>query len=655
MGFLDRGRAVGDLLSAGSGKLLVNVGFLGRGRAVGDPAGAGPETDPRDRSLLHLGLQAPTGGGDGLSPARRDEAGGEVSEGGEDEEAPPGLGVGDDEPGSFPARGSPQRAGPFGGGRPGREIEPMAPEDEDVEVDLAGPPPSPRPTTEGPLDGLAPLEERKGGLSGITHDPDVDGSDGVEEVGLVPGSDGPRPIEGRNRPDREAGCGGEGPDGGDEPTFAVAEVRSQTEVGPNQPTERVGAAAAPMTYSGGMTKPTADALAGDSAPSSSRSRPEGVSLAERLRASIEAEGPIPFARFMEIALTDPDGGYYTAPEARPTRGGDYLTAPELHPIFGHGLARQVQEVWERLGRPAPFTVREYGAGGGALAAAIIEEIGRAAPRLADVLRYEPVELNPHRRAELRERFASMGFADALGEPGDVIAHGVVLANEYVDALPVHRLVLRGQGLRERYVAWVEGRFAEVEGPPSEPEVEAAFRRLGLALRDVVVEVRPAARRWLKEVAESLRIGVAIIIDYGGSRAELYGSHHPEGTVLAYRGHRVVDDPLAKPGEQDLTAHVDFDDLASAAGEVGLQVLGITSQAAFLVGCGLEELLRRAQADPASTLQGLLELRSAVRRLLDPRALGGFRVAVFGRGLALEPPLRGLAAVVPTRTPVPRPP
>ncbi len=404
-----------------------------------------------------------------------------------------------------------------------------------------------------------------------------------------------------------------------------------------------------------MSKPLTDGSKSDSTALSGRSGVEGASLAERLRARIEAEGPIPFASFMEAALTDTEGGYYTARKARPTRSGDYLTAPELHPIFGHCLAHQVQEVWERLGRPTPFTVREYGAGAGALAAAMVEEIGRAAPPLAEALRYEPVEVNVHRRTELRERFRSMGFADALGEPGGDIAHGVVLANEYLDALPVHRLVLRDQGLRERYVAWVEGRFTEVEGPPSGPEVEAAFRRLGLAVRDVVVEVRPAARRWLKEVVESLRLGVAIVLDYGGSTTELYGPHHPQGSVLAYRGHRVVDDPLANPGDQDLTAHVDFDDLVAAAREVGLQVLGITSQAAFLVGCGLEELLRRAQADPGSTLQGLLELRSAVRRLLDPRALGAFRVAVLGRGFEPEPPLRGLAAVVPTRASVPGPP
>jgi SAM-dependent MidA family methyltransferase len=356
---------------------------------------------------------------------------------------------------------------------------------------------------------------------------------------------------------------------------------------------------------------------------------------------------------MELALTDPEYGYYTSAEQRPTREGDYLTAPELHPIFGQCLALQIVEVWDRLGRPLPFTLREYGAGAGTLALAVVEELERQAPPLAAGMLYEPVEVNRHRLAELRARFAARSLTANLREPSERFPTGVVVANEYLDALPVHRLVRRAHGLRERYVDWSAGRFIEVEGPVSDPDLETAFRAMGVDVPDVVVEIRPGVRAWLAEVARDLESGVVIVIDYGGSSAELFGPHHPEGTVVGYRRHRLATSPLDDPGEQDLTAHVDFGDLLSVARARGFDVLGLTSQAGFLMACGLETLLRRAQSEPSATVQDLLVLRSAVRRLLDPRLLGGFRVAILGRGVAATPPLRGLAHGLPERASSPR--
>lgn len=356
---------------------------------------------------------------------------------------------------------------------------------------------------------------------------------------------------------------------------------------------------------------------------------------------------------MELALTDPDGGYYTSARARPTRAGDYLTAPELHPIFGHCLAHQIIEVWDRLGRPTPFTLREYGAGAGTLAEAVIEEIRRSAPILLDGLRYEPIEVNRHRLAELRARFEANGLGEKLLEAGGAITHGVVLANEYLDALPIHRIIRRGAVLRERYVGWSRDRFVELEGPLSHPDLAAAVARLGVAARDVVVEIRPGVARWLADVRADLQAGAVLVVDYGASTEDLFGPHHPEGTLVAYQRHRVSGRPIDDPGEQDLTAHVDFGDLERWARELGFQILGTTSQAAFLIGCGLEDLLRREQLRPTATLQDLLTLRSAVRRLLDPRVLGGFRVAVLGLGIAADPPLRGLSVDLSTGVSKPR--
>ena len=142
---------------------------------------------------------------------------------------------------------------------------------------------------------------------------------------------------------------------------------------------------------------------------------------DAIRAEIATHGPIPFARFMALALGHPDGGYYTGPRARPTRGGDFLTAPELHPVFGAALARQVAEAWERLGRPDPFTLVEYGAGAGTLALAILAGLREDRSPLADALVYAPIELNPHRLAELEERAASAGLP--LVAPRTDLGHG----------------------------------------------------------------------------------------------------------------------------------------------------------------------------------------------------------------------------------------
>jgi SAM-dependent MidA family methyltransferase len=373
-----------------------------------------------------------------------------------------------------------------------------------------------------------------------------------------------------------------------------------------------------------------------------------ASVEQILRRMIAERGPIPFATFMAIALTHPAGGYYATGATRPTPEGDFLTAPELHPVFGYCLAAQVEEIWTRIGRPRDFALIEYGAGSGSLALAIMEGLETSRSPLRERLSYIPIEINEQRRAELASRFVEAGHGERLVAPEEAASIGVVIANEFLDALPVHRLVLRHGRLRERYVDYKADRFIEVEGPVSDPSLEEAFRRIGLDGDGTLVEIRPDVARWMAEVAGRLELGAAMIIDYGGEPGELYGPHHPEGTVLAYRRHRVVEDVLLEPGGQDITAHVDFADLRSVAARHGLQVVGQTSLAGFLIGCGLEEFVRRAQGRPEVTLPELLWLRSAVRHLLDPRLLGGFQVLVLGRGLPSKGPLRGLAATIPSR-------
>ncbi len=369
-----------------------------------------------------------------------------------------------------------------------------------------------------------------------------------------------------------------------------------------------------------------------------------------IRQEIARRGPIPFAAFMALALAHPAGGYYAGATARPTRGGDFLTAPELHPIFGAALARQVAEAWERLDRPEPFTLVEYGAGAGTLALAVLAGLRGDGSRLAEALRYAPVELNAHRLAELRARASAAGLAlvDPASLDGAPVA-GVVLANEFLDALPVHVVEVSDGRRREVHVAiGCDGAFEEVLGELSDPAVGdhlAALDAAGISLLEGQrLEVRPGVAPWAAEVGRRLAAGLVLVLDYGAAAPDLHAPRRRAGTLMTYRGHVADGAPDAAfhdVGERDITAHVDTTALRAALGAAGLDVLGETSQAELLVGCGLEDLLRTAQG-AAATAGEALELRSAVMRLLDPRHLGGFRAVLAGRGIAREPPLRGLA-------------
>lgn len=313
---------------------------------------------------------------------------------------------------------------------------------------------------------------------------------------------------------------------------------------------------------------------------------------------------ITFARFMERALTEPGLGYYATSEARPTRGGDFLTAPELHPFFGACIACVVSAARD-ASSSSPFRVLEFGGGRGSLRD---DAIARLDPGVA------------WSQADLPDR------SDDDGAPADL-----VIANEYLDALPVHR-VAQDEELHERYVGWSDGWFSEVLGKPSSPELAAYLRADDVELRHGQrAEIGLEATRWLGMVAARLVPGgTVLVIDYGHDAAELYGPRRMDGTLLTYRGHEVGDDPFSAVGRADLTAHVDLTALERAARAAGLVLIGSATQGPFLARLGLGDMLaelgRRPGLDPAV----YLEARASVARLVDPRQLGGFRVLAWAR-------------------------
>ena len=369
-------------------------------------------------------------------------------------------------------------------------------------------------------------------------------------------------------------------------------------------------------------------------------------LVERIRAEIERAGPITFARFMELALYDPAGGYYRAGSARPGREGDFLTAAETHPIFGAALARGIDEVWQRLDRPDPFVLREYGAGTGTLALAILDRLARDGSGLTDAIRYDPIEIEPRRLEQVAVRLARAGRTEILVDPAASgrPMEGVALANELLDALPTHRVVMRDGILRELRVDWADSRFVDREAPSTTPALAARLLDEGIALAGgQTAEICLELDAWIASAAAGLACGLLLLIDYGYPADELYDpTRRRDGTLRAYLRQRVHGDPYRHVGRQDLTAHVDVTAVERATAAAGLTHLGTTTQAEFLVGLGIGERLQAIGADSSTTLEDYLAVRSALMRLLDPVAMGRFRVMGFGRDWPDGPPLSGFA-------------
>lgn len=359
------------------------------------------------------------------------------------------------------------------------------------------------------------------------------------------------------------------------------------------------------------TAPPRDRASTGSEPAGSEPR-----LVALLRAEIEAstDGRITFARFMERALTEPGLGYYATSALRPTREGDFLTAPELHPFFGRCVGRALAERWAALGAPDPFPVIEYGAGRGTLGRTVLEGLAADGSALARAIDWHPVDLPGRHPA-----------------PGPVPATGAVVANEYLDALPVHRLVQRDRSLRELWVTWSGDGFAWAEAPLSEPGLAAPIERAGVALRDgQVVDVRPGVGPWFAEVEGLIARGVVLVLDYGHEPEELYGPRRMAGSLVTYRGHVASDAPFEAVGRQDITAHVDLGDVRWHAQAHGFTPAVDTTLGRFLADLGLGELLSDLGRDAATEPQTYGDARAAVLRFLDPRHLGRHRVLLFQR-------------------------
>ena len=344
-------------------------------------------------------------------------------------------------------------------------------------------------------------------------------------------------------------------------------------------------------------------------------------LLERLRAELQAGGNwIGFERYMELALHAPGLGYYAGGAAKLGAPGDFATAPELGTLYARTLARQVADLL------APGeAILEFGAGSGALAAALIAEL---APE-----RYLILETSAELAARQRARLGARAqWLERLPER----FRGVMLANEVADAMPVHALAWRREGLMERGVSMVDGALAWAERPAA-GELREAARQLRVPV-PYESEIGLMARAWMRLLAARLERGALLVVDYGFPEREYYHPQRAMGTLMCHYRHRAHGDPFFRPGLQDITAHVDFTALARAAREGGLEVLGYANQAGFLVDCGITEVLGREDAADAARYA---PLAAQAQKLLSPAEMGElFKVLAVGRGVPR--PLLGFA-------------
>jgi len=373
-------------------------------------------------------------------------------------------------------------------------------------------------------------------------------------------------------------------------------------------------------------------------PAAAPSSPLQSRLIERIRAG----GPITFAAYMEACLYDPDFGYYSGAADR--RRADYYTSVDVSPVFGRLLARQLEEMWRIAGRPAPFAIVEASAASGRLAKHILDFAEVRLREFYEAMHYAAVEISPSRRELLRAalaRHTAAGRASSRDELPSDVPCGCIFSNELLDALPVHRVVMQAEGLWEIFVDSDGERLIERELPPSSPEIPEFFERQNIALRTgQQAEAGLAACRWIEDAGRRLARGFVLTVDYGHEARELYDQRHMNGTMLAYSQHRTSEDFYRGPGEQDLTAHVNFTALDLWGQLVGLEPVGLASQTNFLLGLARANNFADLESEEWSELEKTWA-RLSFQNLVNPEGMGEtFRVMIQQKGFE-APRLTGL--------------
>ncbi len=361
-----------------------------------------------------------------------------------------------------------------------------------------------------------------------------------------------------------------------------------------------------------------------------------MTLRERIEEEIRKRGPIPFSRYMEMCLYAPELGYYTRRKEQFGKAGDFYTSSDIHAVFGRLLARQFDEMWRAMGAPERLEIVEVGPGRGLFAQDVLDWVGKKFWDFREALTYRLVETSTTFRERLKNQFAEKIAA------GQVSVHGaleelppsqdatIVFGNEFFDALPVEMISDRG----ELRIGAHNGRFVEEYAPSSAEELEYLDRYAVHPGEGERVEARLCDDAYIRRMAERVKRGFVVLIDYGYIREELLAGKH-RGTVRAFRQHSISDTPYEAPGEQDITAHVNFTALREMGQAAGLEIAGFVTQAQFLMGIGETNQFADAFEEVALP-QEHAKVTLQLRQLVMPEGMGeAFDVLVMRKGVEKE--------------------
>ena len=362
-----------------------------------------------------------------------------------------------------------------------------------------------------------------------------------------------------------------------------------------------------------------------------------MSLREQIEREIRQHGPIPFSRYMQICLYDPDHGYYSANAEQFGKAGDFYTSSDVHAVFGRLLARQFDEMWQALDRPPQIEILELGPGRGLFARDVLEWSKQKFPDFFAALTYTLQEASPALRAKLRttlrEHLETGKAAVPEGRPTGpcrTLAPEIpliVFANEFFDALPVEILGTAGK----LHITLENNRLREIWLPPLAEELEFLDHYGVHPEANERIEVPIFAQNWMQQIASAIERGLLLVVDYGYTRNQQLAGRH-RGTIMAYRLHSASSDPYQAPGEQDLTAHVNFTALAGACEQAGMQVEKLLTQSQFLMGIGEKNQFADAFED-CRISQERAKVALQLKHLITPVGMGeNFQVLVASQGI-----------------------
>ena len=360
---------------------------------------------------------------------------------------------------------------------------------------------------------------------------------------------------------------------------------------------------------------------------------------------------ITFADFMNLVLYHPQQGYYSSGQVNIGSQGDFFTASSLGADFGELLAEQFWEMAGTLGFPEPFHLVEVGAGSGILASDILDYLSNKYPDFYATINYLIIEESQGLIEQQKKQLKDIDKITwkSWQEVADSSIIGCIFSNELIDAFPVHRVVSQNHTLKEVYVTFTDNQLQEIFGDLSTSQLANYFKLVDIDLttkdypENYQTEVNLNALDWLKIVAQKLKIGYLLTLDYGYSAAKYYHPQRYRGTLNCYYQHHHHHNPYVNLGKQDITAHVDFTALEKQGQLLGLETLGLTKQGLFLMALGLGDRLS-ALSNGQYSLSDVLTRRDALHQLIDPTGLGGFQVLIQGKGLDLSQKQRSLTGL-----------